>query len=291
MSAGGQGFGGVATGADRADGNTGAQSLGHGAGIRLHTVVLMGKQLTGTAGADLDLVEHQQDALLIAQVTQALEELLAGGTDAALALDGLGEDGAHIVAHLLLHGLQVVELSIAEALGQGGEPLGIVDDLLAGGGGSSQSTAVEGLQHGDDHIALGMAVVHRVLTGQLDLTLVGLGAGVGEEDLLEAAVLTDQLTDLNGGLIIVVVGAVHHVLGAVQRLHNGGMVVAQSVDSDAAHEVQVLIVIQVPDPASLAAVHHDGHSGVVAIQIFIRSSDGFGIALELLNHRDFLLIF
>ena len=251
----------------------------------------MGKQLAGTAGADLDLVKHQQDALLVAQVAQALEELLAGGADAALALDGLGEDGANVVAHLLLHGLQVVELSIAEALGQGGEPLGVVDDLLAGGGGGGQSTAVEGLQHGDDHIALGMAVVHRVLTGQLDLTLVGLGAGVGEEDLLEAAVLADQLADLNGGLIVVVVGAVHHVLGAVQRLHDGGMVVAQAVDGDAAHEVQILVVVQIPDPAALAAVHHDGHSGVVAIQIFIRSGDGFGIALELLDHRDFLLIF
>ena len=284
VGAGGQGVGRVAPGAHRADGHAGAQLLGHGAGVGLHAVVLMGEQLAGTAGANLHLVEHQQDALLIAQIAQALEELLGGGTDAALALNGLGEDGANVVAHLLLHGLQIVELSIAEALGQGGEPLGIVDDLLAGGGGGGQRAAVEGLQHGDDHIALGVAVVHGVLTGQLDLTFVGLGAGVGEEHLLEAAVLADQLTDLDGGLVVVVVGAVHQALGPVQRLHDGGMVVAQAVDGDAAHKVQELVPVQVPDPGALAVIHHDGHTGMVSVQILVSDGDGFGVALELLNH-------
>ena len=284
VGAGGQGVGRVAPGAHRADGHAGAQLLGHGAGVGLHAVVLMGEQLAGTAGANLHLVEHQQDALLIAQIAQALKELLGGGTDAALALNGLGEDGANVVAHLLLHGLQIVELSIAEALGQGGEPLGIVDDLLAGGGGGGQRAAVEGLQHGDDHIALGVAVVHGVLTGQLDLTFVGLGAGVGEEHLLEAAVLADQLTDLDGGLVVVVVGAVHQTLSPIQRLHNGGMVVAQAVDGDAAHKVQELVPVQVPDPSALAVVHHDGHTGVVAVQILVSDSDGLSVALELLDH-------
>ena len=39
----------------------------------------MREELAGTAGADLDLVEHEEDALLIAQVTQALQEFWEAG--------------------------------------------------------------------------------------------------------------------------------------------------------------------------------------------------------------------
>ena len=165
-----------------------------------------------------------------------------------------------------------------------------MDDLLAGGGGGSQGAAVEAFQHTDDHIALGMAVVHRVFTGQLDLSLIGLSAGVGIEYLVEAAVLHDHLGHLDGGGVVVVVGAVEHTGVVRQSLHHGGVVVAQAVDGDAAHEVQILVVVQVPDPAALAAVHDDGHTGVVAVQVLVGSGDGFGVALEFLNHRKFLLI-
>mgnify|MGYP001122743264 CR=1 FL=1 len=79
----------------------------------------MREKLAGTAGADLDLVEHEEDALLIAQVTQALQEFLGSGTHTALALDRLGQDGADVLVHDVLDGLEVVELSIAEAGGQG----------------------------------------------------------------------------------------------------------------------------------------------------------------------------
>ena len=60
---------------------------------------------------------------------------------------------------------------MAKALGSG---------VPIGGG---QGTAVEALEHADDHITLGVAVVYGVLTSQLDLSLVGLGAGVGEEHI------------------------------------------------------------------------------------------------------------
>ena len=159
-----------------------------------------------------------------------------------------------------------------------------MNDLLTGSGGGSQRAAMEGLQHGDDHIALGVAMVLGVLTGQLDLAFVSLSAGVGKEHLVKAAVLANHLTDLDGGLVVVVVGAVHHILGAVQSLHDGGVMVTQAVDGDAAHEIQILIAVQIPDPAALALVHHDGHSGVVAVQILISSGDGLSIALESLNH-------
>ena len=165
-----------------------------------------------------------------------------------------------------------------------------MDDLLAGGGGGGQGAAVEALQHADDDVALGVAVVHGVFPGQLDLALVGLSAGVGEQHLVEAAVLHDHLADLDGGGIVVVVGAVEHSAGPLLHgLHDGGVAVAQTVDGDAAHEVQELPAVQVPHIAAFAPIHDDGHTGVVAVQIFVSIGDGGGVTGIILKHRGVLL--
>ena len=97
---------------------------------------------------------------------------------------------------------------------------------------------MEALEHADDHVTLGVAVVHGVLTSQLDLSLVGLGAGVGEEHLLKAAVLHNHLADLNGGGVVVIVGAVEHGVGPLLHgLHDGGVTMTQAVDGDSAHKI------------------------------------------------------
>ena len=125
----------------------------------------MREELAGTAGADLNLVEHEEDALLVAQVTQALQEFLGSGTHAALALDRLGQDGADVLVHDVLDGLEVVELSIAEAGGQGLEVA--VHRILAGGRAGREGAAVEGVLHRDDDEALGMAVILGYLRASL----------------------------------------------------------------------------------------------------------------------------
>ncbi len=286
---GGEGLGRVAAGADRADGHAGAERLRHGAGIGLHTVILMREELAGAAGADLDLVEHEEDALLVAQVAQALQELLRGGTHAALALDGLGQDGADVFVHDVLDGLEVVELGIAEAGGQGLEVA--VDGILTGGGAGGEGAAVEGVLHRDDDEALGMAVILGVLAGELDLAFVGLGAGVGKEDLIKAAVLDDELRGLDGGLIVEVVGAVEDGLRTLlQALDDGGMAVAETVDGDAADEIEVLVAVLVEDVDALAALHGDGHTDMVAVEILVTVFDDFRIGLELFDHGRVLLL-
>ena len=139
-----------------------------------------------------------------------------------LALDRLGQDGADVLVHDVLDGLEVVELSIAEAGGQGLEVA--VHRILAGGRAGREGAAVEGVLHRDDDEALGMAVILGVLAGELDLAFVGLSAGVGEQHLVEAAVLDDELRGLDGGLIVEVVGAVQDRLGALlEALDDRGM--------------------------------------------------------------------
>ena len=248
----------------------------------------MREELAGAAGADLDLVEHEEDALLIAQVTQALQEFLGSGTHAALALDRLGQDGADVFIHDVLDGLEVVELSIAEAGGQGLEVA--VHRILAGGRAGREGAAVEGVLHRDDDEALGMAVILGVLAGELDLAFVGLSAGVGEQHLVEAAVLDDELRGLDGGLIVEVVGAVQDRVGALfEALHDRGMAVTETVDGDTADEVEVLVAVLIEDVSAFAALDGKGHTDVVAIEILVAVLDDFGVGLELFDHYYVLL--
>ncbi len=62
-----------------------------------------GEHLAGAAHARLDLVEDQQDAVFVADVPQALQELAGGHDVAALALDGLEHDGGDLVRRDEVH--------------------------------------------------------------------------------------------------------------------------------------------------------------------------------------------
>ena len=136
-----------------------------------------------------------------------------------------------------------------------------------------------------------MAVILGVLAGELDLAFVGLGAGVGKEDLIKAAVLDDELRGLDGGLIVEVVGAVEDGLRTLlQALDDGGMAVAETVDGDAADEVEVLVAVLVEDVDALAALHGDGHTDVVAVEVLVTVFDDFRIGLELFDHGRVLLL-
>ena len=125
---------------------------------------------------------------------------------------------------------------------------------------------------------------------QLDGALVGLGAGVGKENLIEAAVLDDELRGLDGGLIVEVVGAVQDRVGALfEALHDRGMAVTETVDGDTADEVEVLVAVLVEDVDALAALHGDGHTDMVAVEILVTVFDDFRIGLELFDHYYVLL--
>jgi hypothetical protein len=54
--------------------------------------MLEGPHPAGPAVARLDLVGHEQDSVLVAQLAQAAQERDRGREVAALALDGLDED-------------------------------------------------------------------------------------------------------------------------------------------------------------------------------------------------------
>ena len=149
---------------------------------------------------------------------------------------------------------------------------------------------MEGVLHRDDDEALGMAVILGVLAGELDLAFVGLSAGVGEQHLVEAAVLDDELRGLDGGLIVEVVGAVQDRVGALfEALHDRGMAVTETVDGDTADEVEVLVAVLIEDVSAFAALDGKGHTDVVAVEVLVTVFDDFGVGLELFDHYYVLL--
>ena len=185
--------------------------LGHADDIGLDLGVLDGPPLAGAAGAGLDLVGDEEDAVTVADLTQFLHE--DGGRDdvAALALDGLDEDGGNLLggedgfeelffnvagaaegegvfklllagANLRAAGAAAVGVGVAD-VGDAGDQRGEAALLLGLGAGKRErahGAAVEAAEEGDDVLASG------VIAGDLEGALDGLGTGVAVVELVGA---------------------------------------------------------------------------------------------------------
>ena len=84
-------------------------------------------------------------------------------------------------------------LHIQEAVGDG--RIRLVELALSGGSGHRQRASVEGVQRGD-HLIGTVQMELAMAACQLHRALVGLGAAVAEKNLVEAAILHKQLSEL-----------------------------------------------------------------------------------------------
>ncbi len=238
-----------------ADGESAAEGLGHGNAVGPDAVVLEAEPFAGAADAGLHFVEEEQDFLFVAERAQAGHEFGGGGHDAAFALDGLAQDGDGGGGEGGADGVEVVELGVGEAGHEGLEALLVLG--LARGGHGGEGAAMERVLHGDDFVAGRRGAP---LAGQLEEALVGLGAGVAEEDLAAEGEPGDLLREPGLELVVEEVGAVHE--DADLLLHggdDGGMAVAGVADGDARHEVEIFLAGVVPDGDARAA--HEGEPG------------------------------
>ena len=258
--------------AEGADRHATPEALGQGDGIGLHPELLIAPQAAGAADAHLHLIEDQQDVVLIAELAHAAEEGRIAGVHAALALQGLQQHRRHprplglAVAQQHLEGGRVVVGEVAEALHHRLKALVVL--RLAGGGDGRQGAAVEaGLGREDQWAALGAAIdaAHHVavLAGQLDRRLIGLGAGIAEEDLVGAAVGGDPGRQL---LLLRDPVEVGHVLQppqlARQRPPHHRAAVAEGADGDAGHAIEIALALAVPQPDAAAAHQLDREAPV-----------------------------
>ncbi|HET6838656.1 MAG TPA: aspartate aminotransferase family protein, partial [Bradyrhizobium sp.] len=166
-------------GQTRADRKSAAQCLGERHHVRRHAEALVGEEIAGAAHAGLHFVERQQQAVLVAQLAQRLEECVRRRAHAALALHGLDQDAGGLRADRLLHGFEIAVRHLVKTVHRRAETFEIF--CRAGGGERRQRAAVEGALERDDAVALRSAARRLILARDLDGTLHRLGTGIAEE--------------------------------------------------------------------------------------------------------------
>ena len=239
-------------GQEGAERKAAADALGHRHDVGRDAGPFVREQLAGAAHAALHLVEHQQQAVLVAQLAQGLEEL-RGDAHAALALHRLDHDGGGLGPDGLFRRLEVAEGHEIEAGRRLAEAFQVL--LVAGGGDGGERAAVEGALEGDDAPPLGLAVGEVVAPRQLDGALAGFGARIAEEHLVGERGLAQPLGETLLAGDAVEIGAVPQLARLLgQRRDQLGMGMAQRVDGDAAGEIEIALAAvetsQAPSPRS-----------------------------------------
>ena len=213
--------------------------------------------LAGASDAALNGVEHEQGVVAVGQAAGRAEELGLHGVDAAFALDAFDDDAAGAFTEGRFEGGDVVGGDPARAGQQGFKVLAVLG--LAGDGDGPDGTAVEGVIEGEDLGPVGSGVGAEDLDGAFH----GLGAGVGEEDAVEAGDLAQALGQFAGVLVIVEIRGVEEQGGLLlNHLGDARVGVAEGVDADAAEQVEILAVIETVEVAALAASQRQRVTGV-----------------------------
>ena len=239
-------------------------ALGSQEDVRLHAPVFDGPHLAGPARARLDLVGDEQDAVLVADVAQALEEAVLGDEVAALALDRLDDDrgdlvgGRELVEQDVVEPLEVLDPAVwsVEDARQERAEAGVVLRLRRRQGDGAVGAAVEGAEEGDDVRAV------RGVAGELDRGFDRLGAGVAEvrpSATGDRRELGQATADLGVDREVEVAGAEVDELGGL--LLDGGdhlrMRVPGGGDRDAGGEVEEQVAVDVLDGQAIAPDRHD----------------------------------
>ena len=260
--------------------------------------MLDGEHLAGAPEAALDLVGDEEDALLVEDLLDAAEVVVRRHDDAALAHDGLGDEGADAARevqagdlahaaraeHVALVGRGLGEAAVAVRRGHEGDArhVGAAALLAARVAGHREGrirAPVEARLDGEELVLAAVAL------GEAEGALDGLGAAVAEEGLLQVPGrdLGELLGERADGLHVVDVGArVHELLG----LRDGGVedlaVVVPGVgDADAGEAVDVLGAVGVVEKSPFAvvgdhrldALHEPGHHVVAVLFLHTHAID------------------
>ena len=142
----------------------------------------MGEQLAGAPHAGLHFVQHQQQAVLVAQGAQASQKDRARHANAALALNRLNQYARRFRPDGGFNCGQIAEGHLIEPVHLGAEAVYIFGVAARRDGG--QRASVERAFKRNEAKALGMAAGGVVFTRSLDRAFQSLGAGIGEEDII-----------------------------------------------------------------------------------------------------------
>ena len=252
----------------------GGDWFGDGDDVRGYAERLEGEDGAGAAEAALDFVEDQGGAMTVGEGAALAQKV--GGTfvDAALAENRLEHDGASLVVNRSAQCLEIIAGHEPDVFEQRFEALAIF--VLSGERHGAEGSSV--IRTFERHqLALGFAAgAVSGQPGQLDRALDGLGAAVGEKCAVKTGELAEFLGQASLILVVVEIGKVDRPRGLLaDDLHDAGVGVAESVDSQAGHEIQVAIAFAVVQEDALAAVEGDGIAVVGGQQETALALDNF----------------
>ena len=133
--------------------------------------------------------------------------------------------------------------------------------LLAGGRHGRQRAAVKAAVEGDDLVGA-VSVQGAVFARELDGAFVGLRARIGEEHLVEAAVIDQRFCQCEAGAVVErrARGEQQFGLGC-ERIGNGRRRVAEAIDRPALDEIEVALAAVIPQIRAFAAHEHRRRPG------------------------------
>ena len=242
--------------------NTAGQAFGEGRHVGHDARVLEAEPRTSAADAALNFVADHQPSVFIAQLTHAALEIEVGHVDATLALHRLihhGDDGFVVLGHFA----DRRQIVVRHAQKTGDQRLEACLDLAVSRRRQGRHRApMERLLHHHDGRILDAALV-AVETRQLDRRLIGLTAGVAEEDFLHPRNRAQAIGELLlQGHLIEVGGMQQAARLRSDRRHQLGMVVTQRVHRDARQGIEVKLAFGIGHPASVAMTESNWQPGV-----------------------------
>ncbi len=202
------------------------------------------EQLSGAAHAGLDLVDNQQQAVRPSQRSQIAQELIGRRPHAGFALDRLQHDADGLVCDQPFDGGEIVQLCLGKARHLGLEQR--LEGFLAGGRHGRQRPAVEAALEGDDLVGA-VLVQGAVFAREFDRAFVGFRARIGEEHLIEAAVIGQRLCELEAGAVVKSrTRRQQQFCLCRQRFGDLGRGVAKAIDRPTLDEVEIALAAVVP---------------------------------------------
>src|ERR1700677_3292024 len=238
-----------------------ADTLRGGENIGINAAVLIGKEAPGAADAGLHFVEDQEEAMPIADLAQTAQERGRDNAHPALALDRLDHDHARLRPDRRLDRLEVGQRNLVEAVDLGAEAVEIFG--LAPGGDHGERPAMERAFESEGAVALGVAVNRMAPARHLDRRLVGLGAGIGEENEVgEGRIDEAPGKALPLGILVQVRNMPEFRALSRQRFDEVRMGVADRGHGDARAKIEIALPGRRNEPAALASLESDLGRGV-----------------------------
>ncbi len=207
MGAGAEAFGGFFCGDHGTDGRTASQGFGQGHDVRGHAVLLIGEEGAGTAAADLNFIEDQQQVVLIADLPYGCQVSRRRHSHTPFALHRFQHYRADLGSDGLAQSFSITEGYVVKT-GQQRIEAGL-DLVLAGGADGADGAAVKRSQSSDDLETIGSEFLRAVFAHQLHRRFVGFGAAVAEKYPVAEGMLAEQFGQFGLGGDMKVVGAVN----------------------------------------------------------------------------------